>query len=199
MSELIQQAYGVSDLQISGLPAQLGRFDIEGKTEGLHTRSELLQMLQTLLADRFKLMLHRETKELSVDALVAGKNGPKLQPAGLEGDPGIFLHPGQSAGLVASVSITGENVTLRFVANYLSGRLRRIVVDQNWVSRETSISTPGSPWIVARFTGSRAFPAHANIDHLMTDLVSKMGLRLESRRAPVEILVIDHAEKPSEN
>lgn len=103
LSELIQKAYGVSNLRIVGVPTQLGRFDIEGKTTEPHTRAELLQMLQTLLADRFNLTLHHELKEMPVGALIVAKGGPKLQSAAKDSDPGILLRPGRSGEKVASV------------------------------------------------------------------------------------------------
>lgn len=165
LSDLVQQAYEVSDSQIFGIPDGFGRFDIEGKAEGSHARSELLEMLQGLLADRFKLTLHRETKELPVAALVAGKSPLKIQPAANGDDPEILLRAGKSPG---SVVIRGQNVTMAQLANYLSNRLRRVVVDQTRLAGNYDLSV--------EFTADqndladRNLPVRDSIVHLFTDL-----------------------------
>ena len=198
LNALIQQAYGLPDLRITGIPIRFGEFDIEGRAEGSHTRSELLQMLQTLLADRFKLTLHRELKELPVGALVVGKSGPKLQPvAANESDPNISLRPERYTETVGLVSITGRNVTLPFVANYLSDRFRRIVVDKTGLSGAFDFSVE-----LAMDRNEVRDPSVSERDivaQLHTDLVQKIGLRLDAQKALVEILVVDHVEKPDEN
>src|SRR5947209_7412353 len=86
LRDVIRIAYGVKEYQVSG-PDWISatRFDILAKLPEGAPREEVPQMLQTLLAERFKLTVHRETKEHSMYALVVGKNGPKLKPA--EADP----------------------------------------------------------------------------------------------------------------
>src|SRR5450755_783521 len=79
---ILLEAYGLEHYQITGGPAWLGtdRFDIEAKAEGDPTKAQMMAMLQALLADRFQLKVHRESKEGNVYALVVGKSGHKLQP-----------------------------------------------------------------------------------------------------------------------
>jgi uncharacterized protein (TIGR03435 family) len=198
LSALIQQAYGVPDLRVSGVPADLGLFDIEGKTEGPHTRSELLEMLQTLLADRFKLKLHRELKELPVDAPMVGKTTPKLQaPAVSESDPRMSFRPGRQTQTVSLVSISGQNVTLPFVANYLSDRLRRIVVDKTGLSGAFDFSVELA--LDVSQVRDTSIPERDIVAQIYLDAVQMIGLKLERQKASVEILVVDHAERPDEN
>jgi uncharacterized protein (TIGR03435 family) len=194
LSDLIQQAYGVSDQQIFGIPETFGRFDVEGKAEGSHTRNELLPMLQTLLADRFKLTLHRETRELPAVALVTTKGPWKAQPAANDYDPEISLRAGQSAG---SVAIRGQNVTTKLLANYLSNRLRRVVVDQTGLAGSFDLNVEFA--VDQTELTDRNVPERDAIAHLFTDFVDRLGLKLESRRVPVDVLVIDHLETPAAN
>jgi uncharacterized protein (TIGR03435 family) len=144
-------------------------------------------MLQALLTDRFKLSLHRESKEMSVYALVAGKNGPKVKTA--ESASGISSH---SDGGPIHVSAT---VGMDGFANYLSQRLDRPVLDQTGLKGLFEIKLDWSPDSIQR--------PGANDDlqgpSIFTALQEQLGLKLEGRKAPVEVLVIDHAEMPSEN
>ena len=198
LSDLIQQAYGVPALAISGAPLNLGRFDIEGRAAGRHTRGELLEMLKTLLADRFKLTLHRETREMPVEALVRGKSLPKLKPpATPDADPGVRLRVNRQGGGVGSVSIVGTNVTLSSVANYLSGRFQKIVVDGTGLAGAFDFDVSAA--IDSQRAADPGVPEREFVADLFKDFVQNLGLKLESQRAAVEILVVDHAEKPDEN
>jgi uncharacterized protein (TIGR03435 family) len=194
LSDLIRQAYGVSDQQISGIPEAFGRFDVEGKAEGSHPPSELLQMLQALLADRFKLTLHRETKELPAAVLVAAKGPLKVQPAANDGDPRISFGAGKSPD---SVAVRGQNVTMNLVANYLSNRLRRVVVDRTGLAGNFDFNVEFAMDRTELL--DRTVPVRDAVAHLFTDFVDRLGLKLESRRVPVELLVIDHLETPAAN
>jgi uncharacterized protein (TIGR03435 family) len=197
LSDLIQQAYGISDLQISGIPERLGLFDVEGKAEGSHSRGELREMLKTLLAERFHLAVHREVREMTVDALVAAKNGPKLQPAAADVDPLIAPKAMPTPGAAPKILVVGQNITLPMLANYLSNRLHRIVVDKTGLLGNFDFS--------ADLTENRFeyvdpdIPEREAARLLITDAVSKLGLKFESQKAPVEVLVVDHVEKPDAN
>lgn len=196
LSDLIRQAYGVSELQVSGAPTALGRFDIEAKVEGSHTRRELLQMLQTLLADRFKLALHREIREMQVEVLEVVSRSA-LKPGRVpptESGPVITTRTNRSAGTVNSVAVLGQNVTLPDVANFLSGRLGRIVVDKTGLTGAFDFSQE-----VAVDQNEIKDPNVSERDataHLFADFVQRLGLKLESQKTPVEILMVDHAVKP---
>jgi uncharacterized protein (TIGR03435 family) len=101
LTELIKGAYAVEDYQVSGGPAWIdsARFDVEAKVGDRADRDQLLLMLRALLADRFKLALHRETKELAVYALVVAKGGPKFHALNADETscwPGCAASPGKS-------------------------------------------------------------------------------------------------------
>ena len=101
LKQLMEWAYQVTDVQVTGGPDWIAskQFDFEAKAEGSHTKDELLKMLQPLLAERFKLALHREMKEQQVYVLAVGKNKLKLQEA--HGGPAnIKMQAGPGAGLV---------------------------------------------------------------------------------------------------
>jgi uncharacterized protein (TIGR03435 family) len=196
VKQLIAYGYDVSPLVIvADLPAM--RFDVEGKAEGAHTRAELRLMLQALLADRFGLRLHRETRELLVDALVVGKS-PKLQASELtDPDPrGFVLHAGKVRNHVA---VEGHAISLPGLANYLSSHHRdRLIVDATGlkgvydfaVDYEVDIEKVGDPKV--SFSDATA--------SLMDDLANALGLKIESgRRLPVETLVIDKISLPDAN
>jgi len=214
--DLITAAYQLKPLQLSGLPdwGNSTHFDIEAKTEGNPTRDEMNLMLQPLLADRFKLVVHHETRELSVFALVLskpGKNGPGLvphsadakcvDPAGPPAPPRSDM-PAPCGGLIMmnifpTARITGNNVTMEMLAGRLSPLVYRIVVDQTGLSglfdvnlQFAPLPPPGAP--------AGLVPSE-DAASIFTALQEQFGLKLESKTAPVDILVIDHVEQPSEN
>jgi uncharacterized protein (TIGR03435 family) len=202
--DLIAQAHGVSALQITGGPEWLGtlRFNVEAKADGSHGRDELLRMMQTLLADRFRLSFRREMRELMADVLVVAKSGAKLQPANggqsMEGrDPIIKLQSAPGSERVVRMDVTGQRVTLPYLANYLSSRMNRIVVDKTGL--------PGDFDFKAELTADQTDAADPSISErdimkrLFADLVQKIGLKLESQKTLVEVLVIDHIEMPTVN
>jgi len=201
LSDVIAKAYSVPHNQISA-PAWLDteRFDIAAKIPAGIAMDRIPQMLQALLADRFKLALHRDKKVLPIYRLVVAKDGPKLQPAESSGGLSMGINPG-------SAHVNG-NVSMAWLADYLSVRLARPVLDQtaldgayavalDWVPDPTAepasmaMGQPGVP--------DGALPA-APGPSLFTALQEQLGLRLVAAKGPVEILVIDHAGKvPTEN
>lgn len=204
VNDLIQQAYGVSALQLSGGPAWLSslRFNVEARSQGSQSRDELLRMLQSLLADRFSLSLHREMRELTADVLVVAKSGPKLQPAS-DGqsmdarDPIIQLRSSPSSERAVRLEVTGRRVTLLYLANYLSSRMNRIVVDKTGLSGEFDFDAELA--VDQTEAANPSVPERDIVTHLFADLAPKIGLKLESRKALVEILVIDRLEMPTAN
>ena len=223
LKALIQQAYGVEENQILGAPSWLGseRYDIEAKvassdTDALHDLNpdQRRIMLQPLLADRFQLKVHTELKDLPVLALVVAKGGPKLHeakpgdtyPNGLKGfdgpgGPGMMLmRPGQ---------LTAQGVDLWFVAKQLSQQLGRTVQDKTgltgkydftlqWKPDRDPSPMPGAPPAGEQGPGA-TLSTDSSEASIFTAVQEQLGLKLESRKAPVEVLVIDHVEAPSEN
>jgi uncharacterized protein (TIGR03435 family) len=223
LKAVIQYAYGVEENQILGAPGWLGseRFDIEAKvsssdTDALHNLNpdQRRLMLQPLLADRFQLKVHTEARDLPVLVLVVAKGGPKLHeakpgdtyPNGLKGfdgggGPGMMLmRPGQ---------LTAQGVDLAFVAKQFSQQLGRTVQDKTgltgkydftlqWKPDRDPSPMPGEPG-----AGQQGPAATLSTDSseasIFTAVQEQLGLKLESRKAPVEVLVIDHVEAPSGN
>ena len=202
VSDVIAQAYRVQHNQISG-PAWLDteRFDIAAKIPAGTAMDQIPQMFQALLADRFKLRLHREKKELPIYALVSRKNGPKLQHAESSGGLSIGYNPGRA-------HLSG-NVTMAWFVDYPAVRLGRPVLDQTALEGAFAISLEWAP-------DSTEEPGSMAMDHppglpdgaapgtagpsLSTALQEQLGLKLVGTKGPVEILVIDYADKiPTEN
>ncbi len=193
IQELIGYAYDVSPLMIAG-NAPTARFDVEGKAEGVHSRAELRLMLQDLLANRFGLRLHHETRILTVDALVVGKS-PKLQASEvIEPDPrGFYLHSGKLPGHVA---VEGQAISMPGLATYLSTHRRdRVIVDATGLKGVYDFSVDYE--VDAEKVTDRSVPVSEAKASLMEDLAKALGLKIESgRKLPVETLVIDQISPP---
>jgi uncharacterized protein (TIGR03435 family) len=220
---LIREAYGVEVNQISGAPSWLnsGKYDIEAKVDSSvaeelrklspHERKvEGDRMLQALLAERFKLTLHRDTNNLPVYALMIAKNGPKLQeskpgdtyPNGFKGPDG---HEGMHGLLFTGKGqLTGQGVPIAILTQVLSEQLGRTVLDKTGLMSEYDFTLQWMPDVSqAPPVGQQetdSTPSHESSGPSMfTAIQDQLGLRLESKKGPVEVLVIDHVERPSEN
>jgi bla regulator protein BlaR1 len=209
---LISDAYHVKEISVSIHDSQSkdlldrDRYDIAAKTDHEVPAQQLMLMLQTLLADRFKLALHRESKVEPVYKLVTAANGPKLQESASAGDPGCAL--GAEGGAVC------HQMTMAAFSTYLTDRMGRVVLDQTGLKGSYDFvlrleGTPGTNQIRETMSSS-ADPAAAKIamaasirdwssTSIFTDIQKQLGLKLEADKAPVDNLVIDHVEKPSEN
>jgi uncharacterized protein (TIGR03435 family) len=180
----IAWAYRATDSEISG-PDWLNseRFDLVAKAESGKPKPE---MLAAVLAERFKLAVHRETRELTVYALVAAKNGPKIKPV----DPG----EGDTTSRRGHVTIT--RTSMHGLARFLAGpnvRLGRPVVDKTGLDGVYSFDLEWTP-------EGRTEPEAGAPPSIFVALQEQLGLKLEAQKAPVDILVVDHAEKvPTEN
>jgi uncharacterized protein (TIGR03435 family) len=186
----IKWAYGVQDNQIFG-PDLLNsdRYDIVAKAAGPVADNQLKLMLQALLAERFHLTLHHQSRETSVYALVVAKNGPKLHESEGEGKSNFQLGRG---------AIAAKWTTMREFADLLSGPMRTPVLDVTGLSGKYDFSVDVATYLPtedqARQRGQPPDPASI----LMTALPEQVGLGLEARKASVEVLIVDHVEKPSE-
>lgn len=194
VKDLIGEAYRVQEYQITG-PALLGsrRFDIAAKIPDGVSKPQVPEMLQALLADRFRLAFHRETKILPVYALTVGKNGAKLKPA--ENASGISSNSNRTGMHVDA------KVSLLSFAEFLSVRLGRPVLDRTGLSGAFDIK---ADWAVDPLAQPLSPEKETAADSaagpsVFTALEQQLGLKLEATRGPVEILVIDHVEQPSEN
>jgi bla regulator protein BlaR1 len=217
VKKLIEEAYGIKDFQISGGPGWIASdpFDITAKAEGSTSPNfdQIKLMLQSLLAERFQLVVQRDTKEMPVYALVVAKNGPKFKEAH-ESDPSIadLKNPPGVTGrprftIVRRGRVTAQGVDMKSLADDLSNFLGRVVVDKTaltgsydlkleWVPDENQVAmfqAMGVP------EGFGAPPADWHGPTLFTALEEQLGLKLESQKGPVEIFTIERIERPSEN
>ena len=197
----IEAAYKLQDFQLSGGPKWLDsdHYDIEGKAGAAAGFDELIGMLKTLMADRFQLQFHRESRMAPGYALVVAKGGSKLKDAGTEGRGGL----GMGRGMV-----NGRSQPVAGLAEALSRTLGRPVVDQTELKGKYDFRmtwTPSDTEPVMQKPGTmppEAGDARAadNIGpSVFAAIQEQLGLKLEARRVPVEVLVIDRAERPSEN
>ncbi len=191
LSECIQWAYGVQFYRISGLNSlRPERYDIFAKAEGPVPVSQLEAMLQDLLAKRFNLMLHRETKMLGVYELVSAKGGSKL-PAP-KADGALFAaHSSESLPRVENGNLVFHDTSMPEFAEKLS-QLRDIdrpVVDRTGIKGFFDITLKGAATAMLQSDGPSVF----------TLVQEQLGLKLVSAKAPTEVLVVDHAENPSVN
>lgn len=216
---LIQQAFDLRDFQVSGGPGWLDAqlYDIVAKGNGAAVsddeirkmtdeqrkafKAQFLLKLQMLLADRFQLKAHRETRELPIYALIVAKSGPKIKPAGGETVPGGLTVGGGDGGQTA---ITGSSVTMAALARLLSSRVGRAVVEMTDLKGDYDFKMsftpemgpqPGSP---GDGTGQPA-GVDTGGPSIFTALQEQLGPRLEAQKGPVEVVVIDSVQKPSEN
>ncbi len=206
---LVALAWNVREFQVSGAAGWIGtdRFDIVAKPDHEVPRSEEGRaieraMVQSLLADRFHLQAHTESKEMPVYALIVAKNGSKL----VESDPeskGPSL--GFSGNRGGKTSVTANKVTMKIFSEALSNQLGRTVIDRTGLNSSYTFKMEFTPDLPVGSGKEGADGEKADISALpdgptvFTALTEQLGLRLESRKGPVEIVVIDHAEKPTDN
>ena len=182
----ISWAYNLPDFEITG---DLGtdRFDITAKAGSPSEVSALRPMLGALLGDRFKLTFHRESRQLSSLTLVVAKGGPKLHISQEDG-PGI-LRPSKGA-------MVAQHATMAEFIGTLSGPLRTPVVDKTGLTGRYDFAVDLSSYFAETKEGEQ--PDLLAI--IMSALREQLGLTLESHKEPVEILVVDHAERrPTDN
>jgi uncharacterized protein (TIGR03435 family) len=208
---LIGFAWRLQEFQISGGPGWVGsdRFDVQGKAEDRNADPDRLRlMLQSLLEDRFNLKSHRETKESTVYELAVGKGGPKIKlnpdqtSPDVNGPAPLGAGPNRGAIRIGAGSLTGNAVTLARFTRFLSQRLDRTVVDKTNLAGSFDIQlqwTPDAGDNPFDPGGNALPPADSSRPSIFAAIQEQLGLKLESASAPVDVFVIDHVEKPSEN
>jgi uncharacterized protein (TIGR03435 family) len=191
----IAWAYHVFEFQVQG-PDWMGneRYDIAAKSAGEVSEDQLRVMLQGLLADRFKLSLHRLTKEQAAYVLLIAKGGPKFKQSATEGELSVDPQPTRMAVVVQRAPVSQ-------LIEGLSGILRAPIIDQTGLKGKYDVTINVAKYIpqMEESRGAGGAPLDP-IPILMTGLQEELGLKLESRKMPVDLLIIDHAEKvPTEN
>jgi uncharacterized protein (TIGR03435 family) len=211
---LIRTAYRLQDDQISGGPSWLTSdlFDIVAKAEDSASPIQIASMIQALLADRFKLAVHHETKELPVYTLVLARSDGRLgsqlrkndcvlaDTAPAAPDP---AHP-RSCG---SVSTGFGRLTIRAMPmaqflQFLSPSLNRVVLDRTGLAGNFDLDLQWTPDLPqGRPPGEAPLVNGQIVDpngtSIFTAVQEQLGLKLESTKAPVDVLVIDHVEQPT--
>lgn len=208
LQKLIRVAYGIKDDQILGGPNWLNslRYDVEARTDSSavselqklssNQRKVVLDsMLQALLTDRFRLMLHREAKEVPVLALVIGESGLKLQraipgdtyPEGIKGEDDRPAGPGTISEQPGK--LVGQGIPISKLVEILSDEyhLSRTVLDKTGLTDNYDFTLQ---WTPGESQGESA---------IFTAIHEQLGLKLEPQKGSREILVIDDAEKPLED
>ena len=250
LADLIRVAYRVKPYQVSGPDWMTSeRFDVLAKLPEGASREQVPEMLQALLAERFKLTVHRESKEHAVYALVVGKNGPKLKESAPDADtpaggvptttddvnPQVRIS-GRGANTQVSVSggqigtahmsvgpdgtmhMEAPKMTMGALADTLSRFFDRPVVDLTELKGSYQVALDLSmedlrnaaraygmmaPGMAAGRGGGARQPADAASDpagNSIFEAVQQLGLKLEPRKVPLDLIVIDHLEKaPTEN
>jgi uncharacterized protein (TIGR03435 family) len=204
MFSLTAMAYGIQRYQLSA-PEWMSneRFDINARLPQGATREEYRQMLQNLLVERFKLAVHRETKELSAYDLTVGKNGPKLEKSsdqsGPAADAGMQPPPQPSRlppGSVGAARVNFAKIDMVHFAAYLSGQVSQAVIDTTGLTANYTIRLH---YVTGLAAGNLPESA-AGEPTIFQALEEQAGLKLIQKKRTAEILVVDHAEKtPTEN
>jgi len=174
------------------------RFDIVAKAPADTPLDQIRLMLQTLLAERFLLALHREPKELSYVALVIGKKGPKLQEAIPDSDA--------SGNKFLIGRIVSNHISMNTLATLFARFTGQTVLDMTGLTASYDLKLEWTPENTpASAAPGRGADAGVSMDgesgpSLFAAVEQQLGLKLEVRKGPVEIIVIDHAERvPAQN
>jgi uncharacterized protein (TIGR03435 family) len=189
----LQFAFGIPESQIDGIPSSLisKKFDIEARSDpsvdaqlkGLpsdEAKAAKRGMIQALLAERFKLAAHTETRQLPIYNLVIAKNGPTLQPS----------KKGHTYN-VHSNRLSDEGAPISVIAEQLAEILSRPVFDKTGLTNRYDIDLTWTP--------ENSTATDSSGPDIFTAIQEQLGLKLESAKGPVETLVVDHIEEPTPN
>jgi uncharacterized protein (TIGR03435 family) len=186
LSFFIEEAYGIEDLHITGLPAGTnGQFyEIVAKTAVPSKPAEVDEMLKTLLQDRFKLVSHFETKAEPIYSLVVSKGGLKMKAVNADDMTSYSSGP---------LSLRGTLTTSQ-IAYQLTADLHRTVVDNTGLNKRYLVDLK---WVSdTQIESGNDLPIGASV---FTAIQEQLGMKLVPAKGPVRTLVIDHVERPSDN
>jgi uncharacterized protein (TIGR03435 family) len=191
LRDLLTYAYSVRYEQLAGGPGWIAdsHYDLMAKSEGEGplTPAQSRQMMQTLLADRFHLQVHRIAEEVPMYALVVAKGGPKFKAS----------EPDATGGYSVRVTELGLRMeatrsTMEQLARQLAGTSGRFVVDKTGLTGLYAFTLDWWP-------ANRTSPPDSDVPSMFDALQEQLGLKLELTRGPMEKLIVDHAERPPEN
>ena len=200
LKHLLQYVYDLNEDSILGVPAQLDsvRFDIEAKV--VEPDLDVLKkmnseqrraMLQPLVTERFQLKTHTESRILPVYELVVVKGGPKFKLAEDQtklgwGDTGLYYNR-------SDIKLEGRGLPMPHLAKTLADQVHRTVIDKTGLTGNYDLTLQWTP------DGAPASTDADSTPDIYTAVQEQLGLKLQSAKAPVEVLVVDHAAMPSEN
>jgi uncharacterized protein (TIGR03435 family) len=207
---LLYEGYGgINHEQVIGEPSwsNTQRFDIEAKVAptdapalGKMTFEQRRTMFQSILADRFKLVVHHETRELPIYVLSVAKGGPKLKPSAPDDPAGQA--PRRVGLMITRGKVTANDTQLSTLLTVLSRTLGRTVIDKTGLTGNYDFTLEYAPEEGGPPPpGEAAQPASPpdSAPSIFTALKEQLGLKLDSAKGPVDVIVIDHIEKPAEN
>jgi len=192
LGEFITMAYGIKHYQLSA-PSWIvdwgssDRYDVVAKAAGPASKEDIQKMLGPLLAERFHLLIHRETQELPVYALVVARKGPKFKP----GDGGaLSMAPADDGGFHY------KNYTMEALAESLSlmTSMGRPVIDRTGLKGTYSFDA-NIYNLTKGMSAAEWRDAQVKSDAIFSTLPDQLGLKLEAQKAPIEIIVVEHADK----
>ena len=194
---MIALMYKIPLRQVEGEPDWLDteRFDVEARADGHHSVDDLHTMYQNLLADRFGLRFHHDSREGNIYALTVDPSGLKLKPNTSPEDDKIPVNGPPSR-------VTGVRVPMVYFTWFLSQALQndgRPVVDQTGLTGNYDFTLSYRPILPPDAPADTLPPEARDLPTLFDALRTQLGLRLTATRGPVDHLVIDHIEKPSDN
>jgi uncharacterized protein (TIGR03435 family) len=221
LAQLIRAAYQLEDFQLSGGPGWLNsnHYDIVARAQDNASPPQTMVMVRTLLEERFKLVTHRETRDLPVYALVIARNdralGPRLRKAVIEECPPRAGGVGSAAGSVPDFrtppcglvlfgpgpsgrGATGRTVPIAEFVKRLAPVVSRPIIDRTKLDGRFDLDLDFTPDQSAAPADSIGTQPPADIGpSIFTALQEQLGLKLDSTRGPVEVLVIDSVEQPT--
>jgi uncharacterized protein (TIGR03435 family) len=188
LRDLVSLAYSVKDYQFFGAPGWLSsdRFDIAARAADPASQAQVMHMLQSLLAERFHLALHRETRDLPLYVLSVGKNGPKLTP-GTDGAPGFQILNG---------ALSFHKLSMSVLADRLPGIFKEL--EHRPVLDKTGIDGLFDFVMKLADTDAEAKQSIMSGDDrpsVFEIMQEQFGLKLELQKVPADVIVIDHVER----
>jgi uncharacterized protein (TIGR03435 family) len=208
LSNVIANAYGILDYQLTGAPDWVNseRYDIEAKGQAIAGRKDMMLMLQTLLTDRFAMKARFETREMPAWLLTVAKGGPKMRMLGPDDCVALLQLPFDTKpnpdtmpnvcgnNMLSRNGVwTGTHISMPQVTRLLSSAMRGPVINQTAIKGTFDVNMQWSDDLAAADNAGDAPPS------IFAALRETLGLELKSGRGPVEVLVIDHIERPSAN
>lgn len=190
LAYLIEWAYGIQPFQHGGGPSWLGadRYDIMAKAAGNASDAQMKLMMQTLLAERFQLKFHRESKTLPVYVISLGSTPPKLYPPKDDETHNIRVTPQKDSDQkVVSFHVVATRFTLKELTDTFARQLGRVIVDETGLTGEFDFTLDMTP------DDERPNPLDPSL--IMKAMREQLGLMLTTQKAAVDFFVVDGAEK----